>query len=71
MKTVRAVKLGFLPGPAIHRVRPGQVVEVPDDYEADWFVPVGAVQAAPKRRQQPVSLSEVAKAQAKGPTDDI
>lgn len=69
MKSVRAVKLGFLPGPTIHRVREGQVVQVPDDFVADWFVDIDDPKAAKKEDAKTTTLSQIAKAKVKGPVD--
>jgi hypothetical protein len=47
------------------RVRPGAVVEVPDNFRASWFKPVGSPEAkavrAPKAKPEPKSLSELNK----------
>lgn len=70
MKSVRAIKLGFLPGPTIHRVREGQVVQVPDNFVADWFVELDDPKAAKKEEEpRPTTLSQVAKARVRGPVD--
>lgn len=75
MKTVQAVKLGFLPGANVHRVRPGQVVNVPDDFEADWFVVLKSSEEVDKAtkpkddRPKPTTLSQIAKSKVQGPTD--
>lgn len=75
MKTVQAVKLGFLPGPSVQRVRPGQVVTVPSDFEADWFVVLTTEEAVaeakkPKiERPKPTTLSQLARSKVQGPTD--
>lgn len=54
------------------RIRPGTVLEVPDDTKpADWFEPVKAAKPQKLERPKPTTMSEVAKAQTKGPLDIV
>ena len=74
MKRVIAKSLGFMPGSAFQRVRPGQVVEVPDDFEANWFEVLDKpVEDRPVKvkRQPPVALSEIGRQKVNGPLDIV
>lgn len=72
MKRIQAVTLGFAPGSELKRVRPGTILEVPDDFKGNWFKVLDSDKPEPKaKKQAPVALSEIAKQQAKGPTDPI
>lgn len=71
MKRIRATKLGFLPGATFHRVRVGQVVEVPDDFQGDWFEVISSDKPQKAQAPEPVAMSQIAKQKVKGPTDPI
>lgn len=71
MKRIRATKLGFLPGPTLHRVRVGQVVEVDDDFAGDWFEVISSDKPQRAKAPEQVALSQIAKQKVKGPTDPI
>lgn len=72
MKQVVATSMGFLNG---SRVRPGTVIEVPDDFKGSWVAAVGSPAAAPAKpkpaRAEPKTLSEMAKAPVKSPSDIV
>lgn len=66
MKKVVATSMGFLNG---SRVRPGTVIEVPDDFKGSWVAAVGSPAAAPAKpkpaRAEPKTLSEMGKVAVK------
>lgn len=67
MKKVVATSIGFFNGA---RVRPGTVIEVPDDFKGSWVGPVDAPAPAPaKPKAAPRTLSELAKTAVKSATD--
>ena len=75
MKKVVATSMGFLNG---SRVRPGTIVEVPDDFKGKWVteVPVKgtSVEPAEKKasaRAKPVALSQLGKEPTTGPLDNL
>lgn len=69
MKKVVALSMGFYQGA---RVRPGTVIEVPDDFKGTWVGPVNAPAPAPaKPKATPRTLSEMAKATVKSATDIV
>lgn len=71
MKKVVALSIGFFQGT---RVRPGTVIEVPDDFKGSWVGPVDAPAPAPKAkpaRSEPRTLSEMGKAPVKSASDIV
>lgn len=69
MKKVVALSMGFYQG---FRVRPGTVIEVPDNFKGSWVGPVDAPAPAPaKPKAAPRTLSELAKATVKSATDIV
>lgn len=71
MKKVVALSMGFLNG---NRVRPGTIIDVPDDFKGSWVAPVDSPAAQPqkpKAKPAPKTLSEMAKAKVLSATDDI
>lgn len=72
MKRIRALSLGFAPGAELRRVRPGTILEVPDDFKGSWFE-VLSQDAPPAKREakkaEPSTLSEIAKAPVKSGSD--
>lgn len=70
MKKVVATSMGFYNGT---RVRAGTELEVPDDFKGSWVAAVGSPAAAPAKakpaRSEPKTLSEMAKAAVKAPSD--
>ncbi len=70
MKRVRATALGFAPGSEFKRIRPGEILDVPDDFDAPWFEVLSqdAPKAKPKKSEQ-TTLSELARAPVKTGTD--
>lgn len=70
---VRATQAAFFDG---RRVRPGELLDVPDALKAAWFAPADVVApAAPvrpvRKREAPVSLSQLAKEVPTGPVENI
>jgi hypothetical protein len=68
---VRATQAAFYAG---RRVRPGELLDVPDTLKATWFVSADTVAAPPAkaaRKREPVALSQVAKETAVGPVDNL
>lgn len=75
-KRIIAIELGFAPGRELRRVRPGTILEVPDDFKGSWFRVVDDEEPASKAKakaksDEPVALSQLAKTKAKGPTDPL
>lgn len=74
MKRMQATAMGFMPGVNCQRVRPGEIIEVPDDFKASWLVdlPTAPVQPeeapAARRRRGAATLSELAKEPVTGPS---
>lgn len=71
MKRIRAINLGFAPGADLQRVRPGTILEVPDDFSGDWFEVIGGDKPKAEKPAEPVALSQIAKQKVKGPTEPI
>lgn len=73
MKRMQATAMGFKPGTNCQRVRPGEIIEVPDDFTASWLAeiprePVPTETAPSGRRRKPATtLSEIAKTPVEGP----
>lgn len=70
---VRATQAAFHNG---CRVRPGDVLDVPDTMKAAWFVSIDSVTAvAParpaRRREAPVALSQIGKEAPTGPIENL
>lgn len=72
MKKVVATSMGFLNG---SRVRPGTVIEVPDDFKGSWVAAVDSPAAAPAKakpaRPEPKTLSELGRAAVKTASDIV
>ncbi len=71
MKRVRVLTMALAPGPVIRRVRPGEIIDVPDDFNGGWFVELGdtppAKEADAKSKRAPRAMSEMNAVQATGP----
>lgn len=66
---VKAIQPAFFNG---SRVRVGQELDVPSGMKGAWFVRTEDFkEPAKKGKPQPATLSELAKAPAVSPTDDI
>lgn len=70
---VRATQTAFHDG---RRVRPGDLLDVPDTLKAAWFVPADAVTPAPpvrsaRKRETPVAFSQLAKEVPTGPVENL
>jgi len=70
---VRAIQTAFHDG---RRVRPGELLDVPDTLKAAWFVSADTVAPAPpvrsaRKREAPVALSQLAKEVPTGPVENL
>lgn len=68
---VRVTHMAFHEG---RRVRPGDVIDVPETFKAHWFAPVTAGPAQPEpapRKKGPATLSQLAKTTTAGPLDNL